>query len=587
MRFSFLLATLVMLVACTDNMPTPKKAAIKTLYTHARIYTLDEQHPWAAAMVTEGENIRFVGSEENASEYIDGETQIYDMTGKFLMPGIIDAHTHPGLVASLAEDENEGSAEQKLPQDSKQSLYDFLESYGASHRLTPMIVLGEWDVNSFLPDGPNKSDLDKIFSLRPTILFDNSGHSYWANSSALTIMGIDKDTPDLSPGISYFVRDQHGEPTGWIKEFAMLPYIGNMLLPSKSELRTGMINYLSFLSNRGVTTLWDAGNFAWHDNVYEVVSELDKAGKLPLRYEGSYHIWAPNQLDTAIAEFKKLRVKYAGERLRFNTLKIHFDGVAEVLTAGMLQPYASDLDNRGGVLFSAQRLSGFINELNREGIHLHMHTVGDWATREALDAVALARSHNNDNLAIEITLSHLETVDPADIVRFKELNVHANFTPHWFGGSVFGKAGAHNLGTERASRSQVANEFVKAGANVTLSSDVVSATESYRANPFIGMQMSVTRQEYNNADGPILAPASAGLTLPDALAAYTVNGARQLGYAKQLGVLAGGAKADFIVLDQNPFEIDIHLLHRITPRATVLDGTLVAGDLNHNLVDGY
>ena len=107
--------------------------------------------------------------------------------------------------------------------------------------------------------------------------------------------------------------------------------------------------------------------------------------------------------------------------------------------------------------------------------------MGDWATREALDAVEQARRKLGE-LEVEVTLSHLENVAVEDIPRFAELGVHANFTPHWFGGSVFGAAGANNLGPERASRSQVVGEFLRAGANVTLSSDVVSEAESYRGS---------------------------------------------------------------------------------------------------------
>ena len=583
MRHTLLLASLLTLAACTETPPSYKqpyalKAPDKALYTNASIYTLNEQAPWAEAMVTEGDTITFVGSQQEARNYTDDKTQILDMDGQFLMPGLIDTHTHPGLVATLSEDDETANADY-LPVDSKASLYRFLHDYADEHPLQPFILLGEWDVNTFLPDGPDKTKLDEIFPWRPVILMDNSGHSSWANSSALTLLGVDKNTPDLSPGISEFTRDEHGEPTGWIKEFAIMHQLSSWLIPAKDELREGLLSYLNFLSSRGVTTLWDAGNFSMHNEVYEVVAELDQEGLLPLHYEGSYHIWDPKQIDSAIVEFKELRRKYAGNRLQFNTLKVHYDGVTEILTAGMLEPYTTDPDNRGGILFDAERLSRFIEELNDEGIHLHLHAVGDRATREALDAVELAIKRNNKPLAIEITLSHLEIVNPTDIPRFATLNINANFTPHWFGGTVFGEAGATNLGAERASRSQVAHEFVAAGANVTLSSDVTSERESHRANPFIGMQMSVTRQEYNDSKGPVLSPASAALTLENALAAYTLNGARQLGFGQKLGALSAGLKADFVVLDQNPFEIDIQKIHTITPRTVVLDGAVVSGSV--------
>jgi predicted amidohydrolase YtcJ len=322
----------------------------------------------------------------------------------------------------------------------------------------------------------------------------------------------------------------------------------------------------------------DAGSFGSHWQVYEAVSELDREGDLPVRYFGSFHVWAPEHLDIAIDELLALREKYGSERLIFETIKIHFDGVAEIMTAGMLEPYETAPDNRGGVLFDSERLARFIGDLNREGLDLHLHAVGDWATREVLDAVEQARAEQGE-LTIEVSLAHLETVAPEDIPRFGALGVHANFTPHWFGGTAFGSAGAHNIGGERASRSQVVGEFLLAGANVTLSSDVVSEAESYRAAPFLGIQMSVTRREYDDPDGSVLPPASARLPLDAAIEAYTLGGARQLGQASRLGSLEVGKRADFLILDDNPFEVDINQLHKVVPRAVVVGGAVESGSL--------
>ena len=150
-------------------------------------------------------------------------------------------------------------------------------------------------------------------------------------------------------------------------------------------------------------------------------------GLLPVRYEGSYHVWNPAQIDIAREELLLLRKKYAGNKLRFNTVKVHFDGVAEILTAGMLEPFATDPGNRGGILFSTDRLTAFMLELDEAGIDLHMHVVGDRSTRTALDAWELAASEKGERLGIQLTLSQLETVHPDDIPRFKAMGVHAPF----------------------------------------------------------------------------------------------------------------------------------------------------------------
>jgi predicted amidohydrolase YtcJ len=546
------------------------------LYTNARIYTAADETTWAAAMVTNGSGIEFLGSEEKALPQVDDATRRVDLNGAFVLPGLIDTHTHPGLVAALQEDDDESMT--ALPMSSKEDLYAYLEKYSEDHPWQPLVMLGTWDVEMFLPEGPTKEDLDRFFKYRPVLLFDNSGHSFWLNSMALWLLGIDENTPDVSPDISYFVRNERKEPTGWVKEFAAMPYLQAYMVPGKDELKAGIKEYLDFLSERGVTALMDAGNFSSHDQVYEAVSELDREGELPVRYFGSFHIWAPEHVDVAIAEVLALREKYGSDRLVFETVKIHFDGVQEIMTAGMLEPYETDPGNRGGVLVDGERLVRFIAELNEEEIDLHLHTVGDRAAREVLDAVERARRDLGE-LAIEVTLSHLETVSPEDIPRFETLGVHANFTPHWFGGKVFGAAAVHNIGRERASRSQVAGELLRAGANVTLSSDVVAEAEAHRAAPLLGIQMSVTRREYDDPDGSVLSPASARMPLEAAIEAYTLNAARQLGRAHRLGSLEAEKRADFIVLDRSPFEIPIDELHKVVPRAVIVGGVVESGSL--------
>ena len=450
-------------------------------------------------------------------------------------------------------------------------------AYVDDHPYDLMILQGTWDVSAYLPDGPHKRDLDEISSTKPIILHDNSGHSAWVNSATLRLFGIDKNTPDVSQNLSYIVRDEHGEPTGWLKEFTLIAYVGSKMAPDAGVLKGRMLAFLNYMSSTGITTLWDAGNFTADDDVYQAVNDIAKDGDLPLRYEGSYHVWAPQQIETAVESLLRLRGKYAHGKLQFNTIKIHYDGMQDILTAGMLEPYVTDPDNYGGVLFTTQRLSSFMQELDGQGIHLHLHSVGDRATRNILDAVEQAQEALGRPLAIEVTLSHLFSVADSDIRRFRELDVNANFTPHWFGGTVYGDAREINVGPERASRSQVVGHFVQQQVNFTLSSDAVYNPR--RVSPFIGVEMSITRRAINNADAAAMPPLDARISLEQALAGYTINGAAQLGLERRIGAMKTGLLADFIVLPQNPFETDVERIHTITPSATIVGGELRSGSL--------
>ena len=131
-------------------------------------------------------------------------------------------------------------------------------------------------------------------------------------------------------------------------------------MPSPNKLKERMLKYLNYMSSKGITTLWDAGNFNMEDAVYQVAHDIAREGNLPLRWEGSYHIWTPGQIETAVESLLRLRERYGHGKLQFNTIKIHYDGMLDILTAAVLEPYVTDPGSYGGVLFTPQRLSSFM-----------------------------------------------------------------------------------------------------------------------------------------------------------------------------------------------------------------------------------
>ena len=581
------LAVLAVAAACSgpeEVATSDQTAGTETVYVNGLIYTQDRDLPWAESLVTKGDRIVFVGSDEDALQYAGGDGKLVDLRGQFVMPGIIDAHTHPGLISTGGDlsglDETVGENEEpatldRMPSRPREATLAWLQQYADDHPSLPAILQGVWDVAAYVPDGPHKRDLDAISSIRPIMLFDNSGHSVWVNSAMLRTLGIDRDTPDVSENLSHIVRDEAGEPTGWLKEFTLIHHTGGKSVMSPGQLKERLLKYLNYMSSKGITTLWDAGSFNMDDAVYQAAHDIAREGNLPLRWEGSYHIWKPDQIDTAVESLLRLREKYSHGKLQFNTVKIHYDGMLDILTAAVLEPYVTDPDNYGGVLFTPQRLSSFMQELDGHDIDLHLHASGDRATRNILDAVEQAQDALGRPLKIEVTISHLFLVADSDVKRFAELNVHANFSPHWFGGTVYGKAGEINVGPERASRSQVVGHFVRQQANFTLSSDVIG--NPLRVSPFLGMELSVTRRATNKPDAVTLPPLDARISLEQALAGYTINGAAQLGLEGEVGVIKAGLLADFIVLPQNPFETDVKKIHAIEPSATVVAGELRSG----------
>jgi predicted amidohydrolase YtcJ len=213
--------------------------------------------------------------------------------------------------------------------------------------------------------------------------------------------------------------------------------------------------------------MFDAGN---GEEGYKAAAILERENRMPLRYEGSYRIETEEQLDGAVEELKRLRETYGGERLRFNTIKIMFDGVSEIRTSAVLEPFLGEEKYRGKTLVDANRLRDFILELHEEAIDLHLHTVGDNAVRTALDAVEAARAKLGGAPDVRITLCHLEVIDDSDFDRFSELDIFSNFSPQWHGGHI-------------------------QGAQLTLGQERYD--QMFRAQPLIDRNVTVNRQKRN------------------------------------------------------------------------------------------
>ncbi|MGY8796398.1 MAG: amidohydrolase, partial [Woeseiales bacterium] len=301
-------------------------SAADLVLKNGRFYTLDTSQTWADSVAIDDGRIAYVGDAVGLQDFINDETEQYDLMGRLVLPGLVDSHTHPGLVAQSVD-----YVDLPWTPDTKQDMFDVLVAYATEHPDKEFIVGGRWPSALFGEQGPNRHELDAVIPDRPVILTDTSGHALWLNTKALEALGIDRNTPDPIPGLSYLYRDADGEPTGWVKESGIDAQLKAAGIGEQISADS-LAGFLDYLVSQGVTLLFDAGN---GDKGYRAAAQLEAEGRMPLRYEGSYRIDDDSQIDGAVQELKRLRSTYGGERVKFNTIKIMLDGVSEIRTSAV------------------------------------------------------------------------------------------------------------------------------------------------------------------------------------------------------------------------------------------------------------
>jgi predicted amidohydrolase YtcJ len=262
-----------------------------------------------------------------------------------------------------------------------------------------------------------------------------------------------------------------------------------------------------------------------------------------------------------------------GPNLRVTTIKFFLDGVMEypAQTAALLSPYLGG--DEGELYTDPGVLARLATKLEADGWQLHFHAIGDRAVRTALDAVEAARTANGPRDARH-SIAHLELIDPADVPRFAALGVIANFQPQWARRDAYSVDTLEPyIGSARHARLYPIRDVLKTGARVSFGSDWPVDP----ADRFDAIETAVTRERANLDPGalPGVLGASQKLTVAEALRAYTATAAYQLRRETELGALAPGLLADFLVLDANPFSVAPSEISELRVLETWMDGKRV------------
>lgn len=530
---------------------------------HGRIHTQDASRSVVQALALRGNSIVAAGTDEAVGALIGASTRKIDLGGRVVLPGIIDAHTHP---AQSAQDAGKCSLDDKAltPADIKSRVATCLkESPGQRTRWFEVVMVN--------PSGLTLSlaDLDSMLPDRPMLLSGSDGHTVWANSPALKLSNITAATKDPAGG--HIERDAAGRPTGTLRDIAAEIALAAKPAASLDEEASQLDKALDSMRATGITSVQDA---AVDDHTMQIYKRLYDTHKLNMRVRGSFHLKNLHEPATVlIDQAVRFRAKWAidPDFLRADAVKIFADGVIEYpsQTASLLEPYLDaqghPTHNRGPSYFEQDNLNNIVTGADAAGLTVHIHAIGDRAVRSALDAMAEARRRNGarDN---RDQIAHLELIDPVDFPRFKELGVIANFQLLWAQRDDYvDKATIKYIGPRRSQYLYPARSLRDAGALIAGGSDW--GVSSF--NAFAAMEHAITRSAGRGQ--PALLPEQS-LKIQDMVDAYTINAASALKQERTTGSLEAGKRGDFIVLDRDIFAIDAFDLHNVQVSATYLDG---------------
>jgi predicted amidohydrolase YtcJ len=531
--------------------------------TGGRIYTVDAKRNWAEAVAIRDDRIVFVGSNEDAKAHIGPETKVVDLEGRLVMPGFQDSHVHPisaGVEANSCDLNAYTTVDEYVAATRK---------YADAHPDEPWITGGGWLMSAFGPGALARRELiDAVVPNRPVILWSRDGHTVWVNTKALEVAGITNKTPDPPDG--RIDRDpKTGAAVGSLQEGASDLVASKMPPVSDGKREAGLRYAVTYLNSLGITALQDA---SVDEEDLKAYRKLDDAGELTLHVIGSIW-WERQQGVEQIEGMKRLRTEYTKGHVDAGTVKIMQDGVMENYTAAMLEPYLIPSKSRGIPMVEPEKLKTAVTQLDADGFQVHFHAIGDAAIRQSLDAVEAARKANGD-LGHRHHISHLQLIDAADIPRFRELGVVANFQPLWaYADEYITELTIPFLGPERSAHLYPIGSVQKSGATVAFGSDWSVSSP----NPFEQMETAVTRLGALGETTVPLLPEEA-ITLPEAVAAFTINAAYTNRLDKDTGSIEVGKRADLVVLDRNLFEIPASEISDTKVLLTLFEGKPVHGD---------
>ncbi|HEY9030880.1 MAG TPA: amidohydrolase family protein [Kangiella sp.] len=522
--------------------------ALPTLIHNVKGYTFAEgELVEFDSLIFENDEIIAFGNHEELANNAKASISI-DGKGATLIPGLTDAHGHVlGLGLNLMRVDLRGI-------DSLEGTMKKISEYAKANSELRWIQGRGWNqVLWAKKEFPTKQMLDTIINDRPVWLSRIDGHAGWANSKALELAGITKDTADPAGG--KIIKDASGEPTGVLIDAAMDIVESKIPELNAMEHRTALELAFDHMLKLGITSVHDAGvDF----DTYKLMLDMAKDQQIPVRLYGMLS-GSDERLKTML-EMGKVELPF----LKFRSVKLYSDGALGSRGAALLAPYSDDPDNKGLLLTTEKKLSEDLSLITQYGFQANVHAIGDAANRLVLDAFAKLPENQSADI-LRHRIEHAQVVAVEDIPRFAELNIIASMQPT-HATSDMNMAG-DRLGDERLKGAYAWRKMREHDVLIAAGSDFPVEL----ANPFLGIHAAVTRQNSDNQPEGGWLPAEK-LDRAETLKAFTIDAAYSGFWEDEIGSLEIGKKADFILIDKDIFSVNAEELDDVQVLQTWVGG---------------
>lgn len=546
-------------------------AGADLIVINGRVRTMDDDNPAAEAIAVKDGAIIAIGSRASIEELKGSATRVIDAKGGSVLPGFIEAHMH--LFSGGAE-----LAHLQLGGiHGFEALQQAIRDYATTRPEAKMLVGQGVDYTVLGDERVTRHHLDAILPDRPFCMAAPDHHTMWANTKALEMAGILRGRT-LGPG-NEIVMGEDGLAAGELREGEAFGPVLDLAgesrvrlglstggepnpMPSAAERaadRAIMRRGLAWCARHGITSIQNMDG-----NLYqlELLSEIEAEEGLPCRVKIPFHY--KNFMTLHILEKASVMAeRYDSEWLSSGMVKVFYDGVLDSWTAVMVEPYADRPDWVGEPLFTPQQFIDLATAIDKRGLQIAVHSIGDGAVRAVLDGYQAAQKANGKRDSRH-RVEHIEVTTAADVPRFAELGVIASMQPsHPPGAMDFPlEPTVSRIGRDRWPLSYAWRTLKEAGAHVVFASDWPVAA----IDPILSIQAALLRKPWAEGDP------DQSFSLQEGLAAYTVEGAYAEFAEQRKGVLKPGYMADLVVLSADIEKTAPAELHKVRPVTTVCGG---------------